>query len=139
MPNRLLGAIVLAGCLGAAAYGIWAFAQTSVLASTLGSVAPEIDAGDWAIHWRVSSAALFFISCFGICTGVGLLFQKRWALPFLAAVCGVWLLLQFGVEMLGFSRYPFEALDPVEIILVSVIALGALYASRRERRGSPNA
>jgi hypothetical protein len=136
MAYRLLGAIVLLGCIGAAGYGLWGLLQTSDMVSVLPAVAPEVDAKDWALHWRASTSALLLAGCFGICAGLGLIFKKRMALAFLTAICCVWLALQFGAAILKFSRYPFEALDPVEIILVSVVALGTFLAYRSERQSS---
>jgi hypothetical protein len=136
LAYRLLGAIVLLGCIGAAGYGLWSLLHTSDMVSVLPQAAPEVDARDWALHWRASAAALLLAGCFGICAGLGLILRKRWALAFLAAIGFVWLALQFGAALLNFSRYPFEAIDPVEIILVSVVAVGAYIAYRSERRSS---
>jgi hypothetical protein len=136
MAYRILGAIVLFGCFGAAGYGVWSLLQTSDMVSVLPQVAPDVDARDWALHWRASAATLLLAACFGIFAGLGLILRKPVALAFLAAICCVWLALQFGAALLNFSRYPFEAIDPVEIILVAVVALGAYLAYRSERQSS---
>jgi hypothetical protein len=136
MAHRILGAIVLVGCIGAAGFGIWSLLQTSDMVSVLPQVAPEVNAGDWALHWRVSAAVLVLAGCFGILAGLGLILRKPLALALLAAICGVWLALQFGAVLLNFSRYPFEAIDPVETILVAALALGAYLGYRGERQSS---
>jgi hypothetical protein len=139
MAYRLLGAIVLLGSVGVAVLGFWEFAQTSTMTAALPLVAPEIDVRDWAFHWRMSSTFLLAAGIFGVCAGLGLVFLERWALALLAAVSAIWVMLQFGTALIGYSRYPFEALDPVELILVSVISLGALLEYRRGSKRATDA
>jgi len=130
MAHRLVGAIVILGGLGAAGLGFWGLLQTSTMVSVLPSVAPEIDPENWALHWRASSGSFVLAGFFGLASGIGLIFAKRMAWLMLAVVSCVWVVGRIAVTALGYSRYPFEALDPIELVLMGAVSLGALFAYR---------
>lgn len=98
----------------------------------------DIDAVDWASHWRVTWVEILVVGCLVGLAGLGLWQGRPGALLlFVAAVLGH-LVLDLAQYFGGYARYAFETPDPVGISLYLGAAIGGAVGFLRMRKRHAN-
>ena len=131
MATRTLGGLVVlvgAGLLAIALVGLrdtHRMAETLLWALTVQG--DSLDAADWQHHWRLNASALLAVGAAGVLAGIAIMRRRRWSLAVLAVAAIAMILFELGLVS-HYARYGFERLNPLEIAVISAVALVSIIA-----------
>jgi hypothetical protein len=94
----------------------------------------RIDPTDWARHWFVTSVEMAVVGGLIAIAGCGIWQRRAGALLLLAGTLAAQLVWQLVQYLIGYSKYAFEAADPVSMTLYAIAIAGAAVGFARLRR-----
>ena len=132
---RIAGITIGLVSLALSLFGAVALWQTQEMAATLGQVADGrgdvFDAGNWAWHWRVSSAVFLLTGIAGVMPALGLVRRRRWGLALWCGLITSLLLGQIATNVGGLAKYPFEYTGRIEMTVVAAMCVASWFALSR--------
>ncbi len=132
MKRRFTATAVLIGSIGAFAFGLWALLHTREFASLVCCVSEEpIDSEDWSFHWTVAAWSWIAIGLGGAIAAVALFRRRRWSMALLAIIGASSVAFDIAVNLLGYAKYAYEMIDPVQVIVFALLAVTSFVAYLR--------
>ena len=88
----------------------------------------RIDSDDWSFHWAVPALAWIASGVAGAIAAVALFRRKRWSMELLAVVAASLVVLDIAMNLLGHSKYAYEMIDPIQVVLSALLAVASFVA-----------
>ncbi len=134
---RATGTVVLLLSVALGVFAILAIRDAETMAESLPEISAafgeHLDGANWKAHWLFTSLFYAAASVVGVAAGAAMLARRRWGLLLLCLVLSAALVCDVATWLSGLQRYAFEASEPVELAVLTVLTILSWSAYARSR------